>query len=231
VLSIDQGTTSTRAIIFDGRGVEVGRASAAHAQHFPGPGLVEHDAEEIWACVTSCVRGALAAASLPAAALSAVGVTNQRETVVVWHARTGAPLHRALVWQDQRGAPACAALQAAGAGPRVRAATGLPIVPYFSASKLAWLLDSVPGLRAAAEAGEALAGTVDSWIIWRLTAGAVHATDVTNASRTLLCDIHARPAARWDSHLCALFRVPMRMLPAIRPSVHRYGVCAPDSPL
>jgi glycerol kinase len=155
------------------------------------------------------------------------------ETVVVWDAATGAPLHRALVWQDQRGAALCASLSAAHAlgADRLRAQTGLPLVPYFTASKLAWLLEHVPGLRAAAESGAALAGTVDAWLVWKLTAGAVHATDVTNASRTLLADIHARPLAAWDAGLCALFGVPPRMLPAIRASAGGFGVCAPGSPL
>ena len=233
VLAIDQGTTSTRALIFDAAGHELGRTSVEHAQHFPAAGLVEHDPEEIWAAVCACVVGALAAAAMTPGDVASVGITNQRETIMVWDARSGRPLHRALVWQDQRGAPLCAALAAAHpAGvDRLRAMTGLPLVPYFSATKLAWLLGHVPGLRAAAEAGEALAGTIDSWLLWKLTGGAVHATDVTNASRTLLCDIHARPMAAWDAVLCALFGVPLRMLPTIRPSVGVFGVCAPGSPL
>ena len=233
VLAIDQGTTSTRALIFDASGQELGRASVEHAQHFPSAGLVEHDADEIWEAVCTCVSGALAAASMVPGDVSSVGITNQRETILVWDARSGRPLHRALVWQDQRGAHLCAALAAAHpAGvDRLRATTGLPLVPYFSATKLSWLLENVPGLRASAVAGEALAGTIDTWLLWKLTGGAVHATDVTNASRTLLCNIHARPMAAWDADLCALFGVPLRMLPAIRPSVGVFGVCAADSPL
>ena len=229
VLAIDQGTQSSRAMLFDRSGAVVAAHQRPHAQHFPGAARVEHDADEIYARVRECVEGALRAAPGGAAGprdVAAVGITNQRETLVVWDRRTGAPLHRALVWQDQRGAEACARLAAAcprGLGAdRFRAKTGLPLVPYFSASKLAWLLESVPGLRARAEAGDALFGTIDCFLLWRLTGGRVHATDVSNASRTLLFDIHRM---RWDEELLAAFGVPAAMLPAVLPSSHVFGEC------
>jgi glycerol kinase len=226
VLAIDQGTTSSRVIIFSRSGAILGSASKEHTNYFPRDGWVEHDAEEIWQAVLHCIAGALAAARLPPSAVASVGITNQRETVVVWDAASGAPLHRALVWQDLRGAPLCAALAAASplGADRLRAVTGLPLVPYFTASKLAWLLDSVPGLRAAGEAGAALAGTVDAWLLWKLTGGAVHATDATNAARTMLFDI---TASRWDAELCALFGVPLALLPEVRDCAAAFGTTEP----
>lgn len=232
ILAIDQGTTSTRALLLDpARNAIVALRQQEITQHFPKPAYVEHDAMEIWSSVEACCRGVMESAGVNPGDIASIGITNQRETVIVWNARSGIPYHRALVWQDQRGAPLCQRVSADGGQDRLRPKTGLPIVPYFSASKLAWLLDNVPGLRADAESGEAIAGTVDSWLLWKLTGGAVHATDVTNACRTLLCNIHARPVAAWDEELCSLFRIPMRMLPTIQPSVHRFGVCGPESPL
>ena len=232
--ALDQGTTSTRFIVFDRAGRPLATAQAPHAQHCPASGLVEHDAEEIWARVQGVIGECLRTAGLAPSDLASLGITNQRETLVVWSAATGAPYHRALVWQDQRGAPLCQAL--AAASPALgedcfRAATGLPLIPYFSASKLAWLLEHVPGLRAEAEAGRALAGTIDSFLVWRLTrsasgSGAQHLTDVTNASRTLLFNIHS---LAWDEGLCAAFGVPRAMLPRVTPSSGRLAVCAPDS--
>jgi len=225
-MAIDQGTTSSRAMLFSRAGDVVASFQREHKQHLPGAARVEHDLDEIWARVGECAAGAMAAAGCGARDVAALGVTVQRETVCVWSRSTGRPLHRALVWQDQRGAPLCASLAADAPGlgaDRFRAKTGLPLVPYFSASKLAWLLDNVPGLRAQAEAGDALFGTVDSFLLWRLTGGKVHATDVTNASRTLLFDINT---LGWDTQLLEAFRVPAAMLPEVRPSSGRFGVCA-----
>lgn len=191
---------------------------------------VEHDVNEIWANVQWCITNALTNAKATAADIASVGVTVQRETVVVWDRNTGEPLHHALVWQDQRGAPLCdklAAEDSAGRD-RFRDKTGLPVVPYFSASKLRWLLDNVQGLRDKAQAGTAIAGTVDSYLTWKLTGGAVHVTDVSNASRTLLMNIHT---LQWDDALCSAFNVPPQMLPAIKPSSQVYGECASTGPL
>ena len=214
-------------------------AQREHRQIFPRSGWVEHDATEVWERTEEVVTECLHAAGAAPRDVAAVGITNQRETLVVWDARTGIPLHNALVWQDQRGAPLCASLAASGeAGEdRFRAQTGLPLVPYFTASKLAWCLDNVPGLRAAAEAGTALAGTMDSFLVWKLTRGKgsgagipppLHVTDVTNASRTLLFNIHS---LKWDQTLCDAFKVPHRMLPTVVPSSGVIGTCAPDSVL
>jgi glycerol kinase len=228
--ALDQGTTSTRFILFDRRGAPVATAQAPHKQHHPQSGWVEHDAAEIWARAREVIAECLRTARVSAADVASLGITNQRETLVVWSAATGQPLHRALVWQDQRGAPLCASLAAASPlGDSVfRARTGLPAIPYFTASKLAWCLDNVPGLRAEAEAGRALAGTIDSYLVWQLTRGAQHITDVTNASRTQLFNIHT---LAWDESLCAAFRVPRAMLPRVTPSSGRLAVCAADSPL
>lgn len=235
VAAIDQGTTSSRVIIFDHSGAILGLHQLEHKQIYPAPALVEHDVEEIYRNVVTCCTNALKAAGKKPSDLASVGITNQRETIVVWDRRTGKPYHNALVWQDQRGAPLCEKLSAEGARDggqdRLRKKTGLPIVPYFSASKLTWLLENVPGLRADALAGHALAGTIDTYLVWRLTEGAVFATDVSNASRTLLCNIFSTPTASWDPELCSLFNVPMQMLPTIRPSVYKYGPCAGSSPL
>ena len=225
ILSLDQGTTSTRAILFDTAGIEVASLSEPLQQYYPGDGEVEHDASEIYAASVKVLRGVLEMAGRRASEVAAIGVTNQRETVVVWDRRTGEPVGRALVWQDRRTAPACEVLRARGVEPRVTALTGLLLDPYFSGTKLAWILDSQPGLRARAEAGELLAGTMDCWVIWKLTGGAVHATDATNASRTLLFDIHAQD---WSDELLDLFRVPRALLPRVLNCADDYGSTLPE---
>jgi glycerol kinase len=222
VLSVDQGTTSTRAILFNKTGSVVSSCQKEHKQYFTGPALVEHDADEIYQRVEECCVGALSFVGATKADVAAIGITNQRETIVCWSRSTGKPYYNALVWQDQRGAALCEKLALDGGADRFRDKTGLPLVPYFSASKLSWLLDNVPGLRDAAEAGEAICGTIDTFLVWRLTAGRVFATDVTNASRTLLFNIHS---LSWDAELLSTFRVPMKMLPSVLPSSIRYGVC------
>jgi glycerol kinase len=219
ILSIDQGTTSSRAIIFDRDLRPQATAQAEFPQHFPQSGWVEHEAEEIWASVLSTARAALAQGGA-----EAIGITNQRETVVIWDRATGAPVHRALVWQDRRTADLCARLKAEGAEPEVTARTGLLLDPYFSASKVAWLLDHVPGLRARAEAGTVAFGTVDSFLIWRLTGGRVHATDATNAARTMLWNIRT---GEWDAEMCRLFGVPMAILPVVRDCAAEFGTTDP----
>jgi glycerol kinase len=226
VLAIDQGTTGTTCLVIDERGEVRGRAYAELPQHYPSPGWVEHDAEEVWASVLYAGRAALAAAgaSGPAGAggldVACIGITNQRETVVLWDRRTGEPVHRAVVWQDRRTAARCRELKAAGTEAMIRRRTGLVLDPYFSATKLEWLLREVPHARARAERGELAFGTVDAWVVWRLTDGRVHATDPTNASRTLLYDIgeHA-----WSGELLALFGVPRAVLPEVRPSSGSFG--------
>jgi glycerol kinase len=225
VLAIDQGTTSTRAIVFDRACEVVGQAQQEFRQHFPKPGWVEHDPEEIWRSVVATCRGAIRKAKLKPAEIAAIGITNQRETVVVWDRSTGKPIHRAIVWQDRRTAPACAALRDAGHEPAVTAATGLIIDPYFSGTKLAWLLDHVKGARRAAERGELCFGTVDSYLIWRLTGGAVHATDATNAARTLLYNIHE---GRWDEGILDLLGIPAAMLPEVKDCAADFGTSEKD---
>ena len=210
VLAIDQGTTSSRAIVFDAKMRIVGSAQKEFRQYFPKPGWVEHDPEEIWESVVSTCKAAMRKAKVKAAGIAAIGITNQRETVVVWNRKTGKPIHRAIVWQDRRTADACAALRKAGMEPEVTARTGLLLDPYFSATKLAWLLDHVKGAREKAERGELCFGTIDSFLIWRLTGGKVHATDATNASRTLLFNIHQ---GVWDDELLRIFHVPARCPP------------------
>ena len=212
ILAIDQGTTSTRCIVFDRERRVVGLAQREFAQHYPADGWVEHDAEEIWRDTRTVLDGALAAAAITAGDIAAIGITNQRETTLLWDRRTGEPLHRAVVWQDRRTAPLCAQLREAGHEATVQARTGLLLDPYFSATKLAWLLDNVDGARTRAEAGELAFGTIDSFLLWRLTDGAVHRTDVTNASRTLLFDIHRR---EWSPELLALFGIPAAVLPDV----------------
>ncbi|MBD3764841.1 MAG: glycerol kinase GlpK [Rhodobacterales bacterium] len=225
LLAIDQGTTSSRAIVFDAGLRPVARAQQEFPQHFPAPGWVEHDATDLWTSVLQTARGALARARLTGADIAAIGITNQRETTVIWDRATGRPIHRAIVWQDRRTAPACEALRAAGHEPLLAARTGLLADPYFSATKVAWILDAVPGARDRAERGELAFGTVDSWLIWNLTGGRVHATDATNAARTLLFDIGANA---WDPALCALLRVPMAILPAVQDCAADYGMTDPD---
>ncbi len=220
LLALDQGTSSSRSIVFDERGQPVAVAQRELTQHFPQPGWVEHDADEIWQTQLGTAREALAKSGLAARDVAAIGITNQRETTVLWDRATGRPLHRAIVWQCRRSEPLCAQLREAGHAGRIRALTGLVVDAYFSATKLAWLLDHLPGARARAEAGELAFGTVDTWLLWQLTGGRVHATDVSNASRTMLFDIHR---GCWSDELLALLRVPRALLPEVRPSSHRFG--------
>ena len=225
LLALDQGTSSSRALLFDRHGALLAVAQQELTQHYPQPGWVEHDADEIWRGQLQCAQQVLAQAATLGATVRAVGITNQRETTVLWDRRTGQPLHRALVWQDRRTAERCEQLKAQGREARVRELTGLVLDPYFSATKLAWLLDQVPGARARAERGELAFGTVDSWLLWQLTKGAVHATDMSNASRTLLFDIHR---GDWSEELLALFDIPRALLPEVRPSAGRFGMAAAE---
>jgi glycerol kinase len=205
VLAIDQGTTSTRAIMFRADCTIAAIAQQQFPQHFPQSGWVEHDPEDLWRTTLVTCHEAVAKAGLAARDIAAIGITNQRETTLVWDRASGKPIHNAIVWQDRRTAEMCRKLKDAGNEARVAACTGLVLDPYFSASKITWLLDHVPGARAKAERGDLAFGTVDSFLLWRMTAGAVHATDATNASRTALYDIHANA---WSAELCALFGVP-----------------------
>lgn len=223
VAAIDQGTTSSRCIVFDGDGGIVAVDQREHRQIFPKPGWVEHDATELWSKVQAVVAGALAAARLRPEQLSALGITNQRETTVLWDRATGKPVHNAIVWQDTRTSALCGELGGADGQDRFRERTGLPLASYFSGPKAAWLLDNVPGLRARAERGEIAFGTIDSWLIWNLTGGTDggrHVTDVTNASRTLLMNLES---LRWDSSVLSAMNVPEAVLPEIRPSAEVYG--------
>jgi glycerol kinase len=224
VLAIDQGTTSSRAILFREDTSIAAVAQQEFAQHFPMSGWVEHEPEDLWTTTLATCREALAMAGATAADVAAIGITNQRETTVIWDRATGQAIHRAIVWQDRRTAEACAALKAAGHEALFSAKTGLLLDPYFSGTKIAWLLDNVPGARARAERGELAFGTVDSFLLWRLTGGAVHATDATNASRTLLYDIHA---GGWDEELLAVLRVPRSLLPEVRDCSAEYGATDP----
>jgi glycerol kinase len=221
-LAIDQGTTSTRAILFDSEARAMVVAQRELQQHYPSLGWVEHDPEQIWQDSLAVAREALS--SVDVQRVAAIGITNQRETVVIWDRATGEPLHRAIVWQDRRTAEECVRLKSQGAEDLVRARTGLLLDPYFSATKIAWILDNVPGARARAERGELACGTIDCFLLWRLTGGAAHATDVTNASRTSLFDIHRQ---RWDAELCLLFRVPDTLLPEVRDNSQLFGTTAP----
>jgi glycerol kinase len=225
ILVIDQGTTSTRSIIIDEAVFPLATAQQEFTQIYPRPGWVEHDPEEIWTSVVTTARQAVSMAGLTVSEIAAIGITNQRETVVVWDRRTGRAIHNAIVWQDRRTADLCEDMEQAGHGALIAARTGLLLDPYFSATKLAWLLDTVDGARAAAQAGHLAFGTVDSFLLWRLTGGAVHATDATNASRTLLFDIHR---GVWDSDLLALFNIPRAMLPEVRDTAGSFGQTTPD---
>mgnify|MGYP001826421963 CR=1 FL=1 len=220
VLAIDQGTTSTRAIIFDADMHPIASAQKEFEQHFPASGWVEHAADDLWTTVLSTCRDALTSAGLEAGDIAAIGITNQRETTVVWDANTGEALHNAIVWQDRRTAPLCAELRAAGHEPMITQQTGLLLDPYFSGTKLKWVLDTYPDARARARDGTLLFGTVDSFLIWHLTGGRVHATDATNASRTLLYDIRQ---GRWSDEICSLLDVPMEMLPDVRDCAADFG--------
>jgi glycerol kinase len=220
LLAIDQGTTGTTALLFDERARVVARGYAELPQHFPRPGWVEHRGEEIWDTTLRAVREALRGEDARPGAIAAIGITNQRETTLLWDRRTSRPVAPAIVWQDRRTADRCASLRRAGKEPTIARRTGLRLDPYFSATKLEWLLRRDPSLRARARRGELAFGTVDSWLLWRLTGGAAHATDPTNASRTLLFDIHR---LRWDPGLAALFGAPAALFPEVRPSAGDFG--------
>lgn len=223
VLAIDQGTTGSTALVFSDEGEILGRAYSEFRQHYPKPGWVEHDPEEIWRVSRKVMAEALAASRLGRHEVSAIGITNQRETAVVWDRESGEPVHRAIVWQSRQSAGVCERLKADGLEPLFREKTGLLIDPYFSGTKIRWLLDRDPELQRRAEAGELLFGTIDSWLLWKLTGGAVHRTDPTNASRTLLYDIHRQA---WDSELCGNLGVPESMLPEVLPSAGVFGETA-----
>lgn len=225
VLALDQGTSSSRAIIFSAEGAILASANEAFAQHFPQSGQVEHDPFDIWNSTLSVARQVLPKAALRASDLAAVGLTNQRETTLLWDRRSGRPLHNAIVWQDRRTEALCRQLRDAGHEAMVRARTGLLLDPYFSATKLAWLLENVPGARTRAERGELAFGTVDSWLLWNMSGGRVHATDFTNASRTMLFNIHT---LNWDDALLELFGVPRALLPEARPSSADFGCMQGD---
>ena len=225
ILVIDQGTTSTRSIIFDAALKPIASAQEEFPQIFPHPGWVEHNPETLWATALGTARAALAQAGLEAAEIAGLGIANQRETTLIWERATGRPICNAIVWQDRRTADVCEALEAAGHAEMVAERTGLRLDPYFSATKIGWILDNVHGARARAEAGALAFGTVDSFLLWRLTEGAIHAIDATNASRTLLCDIRT---ASWDPELLRLFGVPASLMPEIRDSAGDYGATRPD---
>jgi glycerol kinase len=225
VLAIDQGTTSSRAIVFRDDISIAAVAQAEFPQHFPASGWVEHEPEDIWTSTIITCRDALEKAGLKAKDIAGIGITNQRETTVVWDRVTGQAVHRAIVWQDRRTADICARLKSEGHEAAISAKTGLVIDPYFSGTKVAWILDSVPGARKRAEAGELLFGTIDCYLLWRLTGGKVHATDATNASRTLLFNIHT---GQWDDDLLKILRVPRSMLPEVKDSSHHFGDSTPD---
>ena len=225
VMALDQGTTSSRAIVFDRRGLPVASHQQEFRQIYPQPGWVEHDPQDLWRTQLACAQAALKAAGIAARDLAAIGIANQRETTLLWERTSGAALGPAIVWQDRRTAAACAALRAQGREAQVTAATGLLLDPYFSGTKLAWLLDHIPGARARAERGELAFGTVDSWLLWQLTGGAVHATDVSNASRTLLLNLHT---LAWDDEVLALFNVPRAVLPQVVPSSALLGQTRAD---
>ena len=221
VLALDQGTTSSRAILFDEEGRAVNTAQREFRQIFPQPGWVEHDAKEILATQRATAREVVRRSDIALTDLMAVGITNQRETTIVWDRQTGEPIANAIVWQDRRTAPQCAELKKMGAESLVRERTGLVIDPYFSGTKIAWLLDNIPGARRRAELGELAFGTVDTWLTWHLTGNRTHVTDVTNASRTLLFNIHMND---WDDELLRLLDVPRAMLPEVHPSAHAFGM-------
>ncbi len=222
ILAIDQGTTSTRAMVFDRAGKPRAVAQQEFGQHYPKEGWVEHDAEEIWDTTLAVCREALKKVEADKAQVACIGITNQRETTVVWDRESGKPIHKAIVWQDRRTADACEKLKSAGAEAEVTRATGLLLDPYFSATKIAWILDHVKGAREAAESGRLAFGTTDCFLLWHLTGGRMHATDATNASRTLLYNIHDQ---RWDDALLERFRVPRALMPEVKDSADAYGEC------
>ena len=225
ILAIDQGTTSSRAIIFDAQMQVVATAQEEFTQHFPDSGWVEHDPSDLWSTTAGTCRAAIEKAGLTAADIAAIGITNQRETTLVWDRKTGQPVHRAIVWQDRRTADFCRTLRDSGEDKLISSRTGLLADPYFSGTKLKWILDNVDGARARAEAGDLLFGTVDCFLIWKLTGGATHATDATNAARTMLYDIHK---GRWSKTICDLFGIPMKMLPEVRDCAADFGTTRPD---
>ncbi len=225
VLAIDQGTTSSRAIVFRSDISIAASAQAEFPQYFPASGWVEHEPEDIWTSTVTVCRDAIERAGITAKDIAAIGITNQRETTVVWDRVTGQAVHRAIVWQDRRTADICARLKADGREPMIAEKTGLIIDPYFSGTKVAWILDQVPGARARAARGELMFGTVDCYLLWRLTGGKVHATDATNASRTLLFNIHT---GQWDDQLLEIIGVPRSMLPEVKDSSTRFGETVPD---
>ena len=221
LLSLDQGTTSTRAIIFNLQGQAVGRAQRELKQYFPADGWVEHDAQEIADASLAVCREALQQSGITAQQIAAIGITNQRETTVLWDKKTGKPVHKAIVWQDRRTADSCLKLKNKGHESLVQQKTGLLLDPYFSATKLAWILDNVAGVRKRAEKGELAFGTIDTWLIWQLTGGKKHATDATNAARTLLFNIHTQ---EWDEELLKLFNIPASLLPVVQDSASDFGL-------
>ncbi|MFN4173471.1 MAG: glycerol kinase GlpK [Pseudorhodobacter sp.] len=225
ILAIDQGTTSSRAILFDAGLNVVSVAQEEFAQHYPAPGWVEHDPSDLWSTVAATARGAVEKAGIDARDIAAIGITNQRETTLIWDRATGEPIHNAIVWQDRRTADICEALKGAGHEPMITGRTGLLLDPYFSATKVKWLLDHVPGARVRAEAGELAFGTVDSFLIWRLTGGRVHATDATNAARTMLFNIATND---WDAEICALLGVPVALLPEVKDCAADFGTTRAD---
>lgn len=225
ILTLDQGTTSTRAILFDAKGAPLAQAGRPLEQFYPDDGWVEHDAEEIFNASVAVLREAVEKAGRTMDEVTAIGVTNQRETVVIWDKATGKPIHRAIVWQDRRTAPTCERLRAAGKEPLVTEITGLLLDPYFSGTKIAWILSAVEGARERALAGELLVGTMDTWVIWKLTGGAVHATDATNASRTLLFDIRTQA---WSAEMLDMLEAPAQMLPRVLDCADDYGSTAPE---
>ncbi len=225
LLALDQGTSSSRSIVFDAQGRVVSQAQQELTQIYPQPGWVEHDPQEIWQTQLATARAALASAGIVAKQVRAVGITNQRETTVVWNRATGLPIHHAIVWQDRRAEPTCVDLRARGLAAMIQSKTGLLVDAYFSGTKLKWILDQVPGARQKAANGELAFGTVDSWLIWRLTGGTVHATDVSNASRTMLFNVHTN---QWDAELLQALDIPVNMMPTVRPSSALYGEVTPD---
>jgi glycerol kinase len=225
ILAIDQGTTSSRAILFDGTMRVKAVAQQEFAQHFPASGWVEHEPAEILETVLATARGVIEKAGIAVSEIAGIGITNQRETTIVWNRLTGEPIHRAIVWQDRRTSDMCQRLKAEGHEPAITRATGLLLDPYFSGTKIAWLLENVEGARAAAERGDLLFGTIDSYLIWKLTGGRVHATDATNAARTLIYNIRD---GRWDADICALLGIPMSMLPEVRDCAADFGSTKAD---
>jgi glycerol kinase len=225
ILAIDQGTTSSRAILFDAGLRPVAAAQQEFPQHYPHPGWVEHDPSDLWSSVAATARAVIEKAGVKPADIAAIGITNQRETTLIWDRRTGQPIHPAIVWQDRRTADTCAALKAAGHEPMITARTGLLLDPYFSGTKIKWLLDHVEGARARADRGELAFGTVDSWLIWNLTGGKVHATDATNASRTLIYNI---ATGGWDTEICRILGIPLSLLPEVRDCAARFGTTRAD---